>query len=179
MALSDEDLKKEIIDLAARRDIIAASTRYMSGLDRLDGKLVLSAFHPNAYYDVGIMQCSAEAFVDFVLEFLGSFISTQHLLCQNDIVINGDTASGELYFYAWHRIVEDDTQKDLSVAGRYIDEYERRDGDWRITKRCLVTDWSRTDPASDEYFEKAPGLLRGARHGKDFSQTRDWPDSSG
>jgi hypothetical protein len=79
-----------------------------------------------------------------------------------------------VYFYAWHRVTENGEPKDLSVAGRYIDEYACRDGDWRITKRRELIDWARTDAAADGFLAENPILPRGARSGADFGQTRDW-----
>lgn len=169
------DLEAEVRDLAARRDITAALMRYMRGQDRLDRALHLSAFHENAYVDCGLMQGSASEFVDFAQGFLADLEGSQHIIGQVDIDLRGDEASGEVYFYAWHRIREDGEPKDLSVAGRYVDEYACRDGEWRIAKRRELIDWARTDPAADDFLAANPILPRGGRSGTDFSQTRDWP----
>ncbi|RVU05697.1 nuclear transport factor 2 family protein [Novosphingobium umbonatum] len=169
------NLEAEVRDLAARRDIQRALMRYMRGQDRLDPVLHLSAFHADAYVDCGLMQGSAQEFVDFAQGFLADLESSQHIIAQSDIEVNGAVASGEIYFYAWHRLHQDGEAKDLIVAGRYIDEYAERDGDWRIVKRRELIDWARTDPAADGFLAENPHLPRGARRGADFSQTRDWP----
>ena len=41
------------------------------------------------------------------------------------------------------------------VSGRYIDRYECREGDWRISIRQYVIDWSRTS----EYTGHDPNKL--------------------
>lgn len=171
------DLEAEVRDLAARRDITAALMRYMRAQDRLDRELHLSAFHEDSYVDCGLMQGTGREFVDFAQGFLAELEGSQHIIGQVDITLHDDgvSASGEVYFYAWHRISEDGEPKDLSVAGRYIDEYACRNGEWRILKRRELVDWARTDPASDGFFVQNPHLPRGARKGADFSQTRDWP----
>ncbi|MEY2926176.1 MAG: hypothetical protein RL367_653 [Pseudomonadota bacterium] len=174
--MSGFDLEAEVRDLAARRDINDALCRYMRGQDRLDRDLHLSAFHDDAYVDCGLMAGPAHEFVDFAQGFLAELESSQHIIGQVQISINRDNASGEVYFYAWHRISEDGEPKDLSVAGRYVDEYTCKNGQWRISKRREIIDWARTDPASDGFFEANPILPRGKRRGSDFSQTRDWPD---
>lgn len=173
------DHEAELRDLCARRDIHDALCRYMSAQDRLDPQLHLSAFHDDAYVDCGLMAGTAQEFVDFAQGFLGQIEASQHLIGQAQIKVDGDNASGEVYFYAWHRIEEDGQPKDLSVAGRYIDEYACRNGEWRIQKRREIVDWARTDAASDSFFEQNPMLPRGARRGEDFSQTRIWPASTG
>lgn len=169
------NLEAEVRDLAARRDIQRALMRYMRGQDRLDAELHLSAFHEGAYVDCGLMQGTAREFVSFAQGFLADLEGSQHLIAQSDIAVTGDTASGEVYFYAWHRLHQDGEAKDLLVAGRYVDEYARRNGEWRIVKRRELIDWARTDPVADAFLAENPHLPRGARHGQDFSQTRAWP----
>jgi hypothetical protein len=169
------DLEAEVRDLCARRDINDALQRYMRGQDRLDPDLHISAFHDDAWVDCGLMNGTAQEFVDFAQRFLAELESSQHLIGQVRIEMRGDEADGEVYFYAWHRINEDGVPKDLSVAGRYIDLYTLKNGAWRIQKRRELVDWARTDAASDSFFEANPFLPRGKRSGADFSQTRDWP----
>lgn len=169
------DLEAQVRDLAARRDITDAVQRYMRGQDRLDPALHLSAFHDNAYVDCGLMAGNALEFVDFAQGFLADLESSQHIIGQVRIELRGQEADGEVYFYAWHRIAENGEPRDLSVAGRYIDLYTCKNGEWRIQKRREIIDWARTDPASDSFFEANPFLPRGGRRGEDFSQTRDWP----
>ena len=167
------DLEAEIRDLAARRDINAAVQRYMRGLDRLDADLQRSAFHADAVIDCGLMKGGVDEFVTFAQDLLAGMDATHHLLGQVRIEMNGDTAQGECYFQAWHRTAgEDGGVRDLFIAGRYIDDYACRDGEWRISARTLVTDWVKDDPGSLDFFEANPSAPRGARGGADLSQTR-------
>lgn len=171
------DLEAEVRDLAARRDIKDALCRYMRGQDRLDADLHRSAFHPGAFVDCGLMQGTAEEFVDFAQGFLAQLEASQHIIGQVQLDVRGDEASGEVYFYAWHRLIEDGESKDLLVCGRYVDEYACRNGEWRILKRREIIDWARTDPAADGFLADHPEIPRGARRGADFSQTRNWDNS--
>ena len=169
------DAAAELVELRARRQIGDAVKRYMRGQDRLDPVLHRSAFHDGAYVDCGLMHGDADEFVAFAQGFLKDLERSHHIIGQIDITVHDAThASGEVYFYAWHRIEEDGEAKDLSVAGRYVDEYAERGGEWRIVKRRELIDWVRTDPASDGFFEQNPVLPRGKREGADFSQMRDW-----
>ncbi len=170
------DLEKEVRDLAARRDINAAVQNYMRGLDRLDRDLLRSAFHDDAFVDAGLSAGPPDPYCDFCIEVLSGFGASHHLLGQVRIEMTGaDTASGECYFQAWHEAKDEDgSPRDLFISGRYIDEYARRNGEWRIAKRRLITDWVTDDPANHDFFAQ-PGIHRGARRGEDFSQMRDWP----
>jgi len=174
--MSGFDLEAEVRDLAARRDIADACQRYMRGQDRLLPDVQLTAFHDDAYVDCGLYAGSAAGFVDFAQGFLRDLKASQHLIGQQQIEVHGDTADGEVYFMAWHRIVEQGEEKDLFVCGRYVDRYERRDGEWRISKRHELIDWARTDATSDDFMKANAHLLRlGGRGEGDFSVTRDWP----
>ncbi len=169
------DLEAEVRDLAARRDIHDALCRYMRGQDRLDPVLHLSAFHDDAWVDCGLMNGTAAEFVSFAQGFLADLESSQHIIGQVQLDVRGGEASGEVYFYAWHRIPGDEP-KDLSVAGRYVDEYACRNGEWRIRRRREIVDWVRLDPATEgDFYKENPAIPRGGRRGADFSQTRNWP----
>ncbi|MCF8474002.1 MAG: nuclear transport factor 2 family protein [Emcibacter sp.] len=168
------DLELEMRDLCARRDIHDAVCRYMRGLDRLDRVLNLSAFHDDAFVDCGMMKGSAVEFVDFAQGFLKEMLASQHFIGQVDLEIKGEKASGEVYFHAWHRIKEDGVEKDLMVGGRYIDEYACRKGEWRILKRAMIVDWSRTDLEADGFTKGNDAALTGQRGKSDFSYVRHW-----
>ena len=168
------DIEGEERDLCARRDIHDALCRYMRGQDRLDPILHRSAFHDDAWVDCGLMQGSADDFVAFAQGFLADLEGSQHIIGQAQISVNGDAASGEVYFFAWHRVHQDGTPTDLIVAGRYVDEYACKNGDWRISRRREIVDWAKTSPAADGFLADNPLVLAG-RRGTDFSETRDWP----
>jgi SnoaL-like domain len=170
------DLEAEVRDLAARRDITDAVHRYMRGLDRLDPALQRSAFHDGAYVDVGLMAGPVDDFITFGQDMLAAMDATHHFLGQIRLEVNGDTASGECYFQAWHGS-RDETgnPRDLFISGRYIDEYACNNNEWRIVKRKLITDWITDNPANHSFYEANPTTNRGGRRGEDFSEVRNWP----
>lgn len=170
------DLEAEVRDFAARRDINGVVQRYMRGLDRLDPALQRSAFHDDAHVDAGLYSGRPDEFVAFCQQFLGELGASHHLLGQVSIdFTGGHRASGECYFQAWHHSTSDDgSHRDLFIAGRYIDEYACENGEWRIAKRRLITDWVTDSPADHSFFDQ-PGIHRGLRRGHDFSDRRDWP----
>jgi hypothetical protein len=173
--MSKPDAAAELHDLCARRDIYDAVCRYMRGQDRLMPELHRSAFHDDAYVDCGLFAGDAAGFVNFAQGFLANLKSSHHLIGQVQIKVNGSVAYGEVYFIAWHRLVEDGEEKDLIVSGRYVDEYQDRGSGWKIAKRRELIDWARTDPAADGFLREAKGLVLGARRDDDFSNQRNWP----
>jgi len=173
--MSKLDAAAELHDLCARRDIHDAVCRYMRGQDRLMPELHRSAFHDDAYVDCGLFAGDAAGFVNFAQGFLANLKSSHHLIGQVQLKVNGSVAYGEVYFIAWHRLVEDGMEKDLIVSGRYVDEYQDRGTGWKIAKRRELIDWARTDPAADGFLHEAKGLVLGARRDEDFSNQRNWP----
>ena len=165
-------------DYAARRAITDALHRYMRGLDRFDAALQRSAFHDDAFIDCGLMKGSADAFTSFAQDFLGDMEASHHFLGQVRIEIHdSENASGECYFQAWHGIRDEaGNPRDLFVAGRYIDEYSYKNGAWRISRRKLITDWVKNDPADHSFYAANPDINRAGRRGADFSEQRNWPE---
>jgi len=170
------DIEREVRDLAARRDIGKAIFAYMRGQDRLDRELQRTAFHDDADVDCGLLRGGPDAYTDFAQGFLANLVASQHLVGQVDldVDVHKGTATGEVYFLAWHRQLIDGRDEDLIMAGRYVDEYEYRDGRWAISRRRELIDWARTDPASDAILQEMTAIHLSGRKGKDFSQTRDW-----
>lgn len=156
-------LRREVADLAARRDIHKALNAYMRGQDRLLPEVQRSAFHDDAWVDCGLFAGRASDFIDFAQGFLAACDASQHLIGQVDIKLEGDKATGEVYFIAHHRITENGEKKDLFVAGRYHDEYEDRGDGWKIARRKEIVDWARTDAAADAFLRDQVGLNLAAR----------------
>jgi hypothetical protein len=170
------NIETEIRDLAARRDIGKAIFAYMRGQDRLDPALQRSSFHDDADVDCGLLRGGPDAYTDFAQGFLADLVGSQHVVGQVDLEVDATagTASGEVYFFAWHRLIEDGAPKDLLMAGRYIDEYSCRNGKWAIQRRRELIDWARKDPATDAILADMPLIHLSGRAGRDFSQTLDW-----
>ncbi|MBC2668988.1 nuclear transport factor 2 family protein [Novosphingobium piscinae] len=170
------DAEAALRDYVARRDITDAVQRYLRGLDRLDPDLVRSAFTADAWVDCGLMAGPAETFVPFAMELLGAMEANQHLMGQLRIELHDEfRASGEVYFQAWHASRDESgAPRDLFIAGRYVDEYACDNGEWKIHRRHLITDWTRDEPADRSVLE-APTTNRGGRSGEDFSERRNWP----
>ena len=110
-----------VIDKQEIRDL---SGTYMRGLDRLQRDLIVSVFHDDARTDYGFFKGNREEFADFAIGALKDHHANHHLIGQTNIDIEGDVAFGEVYFQAFHRIVEDGEEKDLFISGRYVTEKE-------------------------------------------------------
>lgn len=141
-----------IVDLAAL---------YMRGLDRLDGVLLEAQFWPEAACEYGIFSGSPADFAAFCMAALKDHDRNHHMLGQHLIdLASADEAYGEVYYQAYHRTTDAAGEKrDLVIAGRYVDRYERRAGVWKIAYRSELVDWLRDDPASDAMLAAAPFII--------------------
>ena len=131
--------------------ITDALLRYTRGIDRLDGELVASAFHPGAQcIDYGADPMSIEDFVTYAIPRLGSaYTATQHRVSNIaiDVADDGQSAVAEAYVLAFHTRDLDDGSTELhTFNGRYVDHFTVVDGDWRIATRHLRVDWTRVEP---------------------------------
>jgi hypothetical protein len=139
----------------------------MRGLDRLDPALLRSVFAADATTHYGSFQGGADEMPEMAMRALSAYQATQHFLGQINLAIDGDTATGEVYFQAFHQHATDGF--DRFICGRYIDRYERRGESWLMTHRTEVVDWTRTEPSAEEYFAKRPETVRGMRDPSDLS----------
>ena len=160
-----------IDELIAKQDIYELIARYMRGLDRLDADLLRSVFHEDGWCEYGICNAPPFEFVDFAMGALKDHEANQHMIGNVLIDVEGDQAYGEVYFNAYHKVKAESGFNDLTIAGRYLDRYERRDGVWKIAYRSEVADWSRTEPTRDTFFDEAPQSLRGGRQDDAVYQT--------
>lgn len=137
---------------------------YMRGLDRLEGALLEAQFWPEARCEYGIFAGSPADFAAFCMAALKDHARNHHMLGQHLIDFTGpDEAYGEVYYQAYHRVHDEaGAARDLVIAGRYVDRYERRAGVWKIAYRSELVDWLRDDPASDAMLADAPFII-GAR----------------
>jgi hypothetical protein len=146
---------------------------YMRGQDRLIPDLHRSVFHDDATTDYGDgYRGDADGFVAFAQGVLKPHLANHHMIGQVRIDFEtADLAFGEVYFQAFHRVVEDGEEADLWVSGRYIDRYERRAGVWKIAHRSELADFVRKEPAADRI--EGLSLPMGSRAPDDLSCRRE------
>jgi hypothetical protein len=154
-------------DRVAIEDVLSV---YCRGIDRLDEALVAAAYWPDAREDHGIFKGSAKEFAPWIVKFLDdTYRSTVHRLGQSYLQVAGQRATAETYFSSLHHLRIEESGNFEAVDGRYIDEFQRRDGIWRISSRVVVLDFIRHFAADVPDIAKLPGLTFGQRGPGDFS----------
>ncbi|HJM27510.1 MAG: nuclear transport factor 2 family protein [Acidimicrobiales bacterium] len=135
-----------------RVEIIDCLLSYTRGIDRLDEDCVIAAFHPGAVlHNYGPDPMVIEEFVTYALPSLRKrYEATQHRVSNIRVEMDDKRALVESYVLAFHVESSDEGKKLHTFNGRYVDEFERRNGHWKINKRSLRNDWSKVESISEE-----------------------------
>jgi len=138
--------------LLAERDIRTSMGRYCRGVDRADAEILASAYWPDAFDDHVAWQGKASDLVPWLVGAMHGFNVSFHMIGQSNIVFRSPTeAEVETYFINYlspKRAAQGSS--DIFQCGRYLDLFTRRDREWRIAHRNVVTDAMRDiGPAPD------------------------------
>src|SRR5580693_423530 len=131
---------RTLLDRAQIHDVLM---RYSRGVDRGVGELVMSVFHPDAALDMGRGPIAPAALAEGIAKMTAT--GTMHFIGNEYVEVDGDTAYSETYFISYATITDSGQSATRSRGGRYLDRFERRDGQWKIARRVLVDEWSRLD----------------------------------
>jgi hypothetical protein len=146
-------LDPQVRYLKDRRDIFDVAKRYTRGADRHDKELARSAFWPEARISFGTPM-GRDDYIDWEERELAGYAAHQHHVTGQTIEVDGDTAHVESYLIYF--LVPRDRTADVAGpaslgraltsektrlgSGRYIERWERRNGEWRILVREYVED---------------------------------------
>jgi hypothetical protein len=141
------DNAKRLQELLDKQDIYEVLCRYCRGVDRMDRELTDSCFWPGAIdIHVGKEKFSTgtvEEFFDSEWEGFKEFTASQHHLCNHLSQVDGDKAVAETYQFSlyWKKPGTEPT-RNVFNSNRYVDRFEKRDGEWRIIHRQLIRNFS-------------------------------------
>jgi len=164
------NLRRELEQLRGHEHIRTCVCAYARALDRLDRELLARQFWPDATVDYGtFFQGPAREFIDVAMRFQGSMRDTHHLVGNVLVSLEGARASAESYVQASHVLLQDGERVQLLVGARYLDRFELRGGEWRLSYRTEVLDWGRWLPVSERWFEENREMPKGLRSRADLS----------
>ena len=152
---------QELLDKQAISEILQKYSRTMDWLDE-DGQA--SCYWPDAHVDFGFFSGRADEFVPMVMVHEQKAVKRWHLVTGEIIKINGKKAEVESYGISTGSSGNDSPSN--MYGGRYLDEFEKRNGEWRISKRMYILDWKKsyTDLSQEAIIEG------GALHTPDISK---------
>ncbi len=147
--------------LSAHIEIHQALVVYCRGVDRGDPALIRQAFFPDGIDEHGPFTGLGWELADRLAYHPGEEPDAggQHQLLNVYIELDSpDRARVESYVMAHHPVRDaNGTDRMLIFAGRYLDRFECRDGEWKIARRKVVCDWHTYTDISDPMPGYPPG----------------------
>lgn len=144
--------------LSDRMQIQDVMNRWCRAVDRLDFDAIRSIFHPDAIDRHGPFNGDVEGLIEWIRKRHAKIPFSSHQI--SNILIefaDQDVALVETYVRTIQRYPADAKENlaqlsggaagteghgaDLFTSSRYIDKFERRNGEWRIAQRNLIQDW--------------------------------------
>jgi hypothetical protein len=133
-------LTQELGYLRDRQAILDCLKRYTRGADRHDVELIKSAFWPDASISYG-KPISVEEFAKWGNSLhAAKYVQNQHHITGQTVDIQGNIAHVESYVIYFLLSGEKTTGTNTIGSGRYIEQYEKRNGEWRIKIREYIPD---------------------------------------
>jgi hypothetical protein len=137
-----EQLQRDVQVLKDRLAIQDCLMRHCRGVDRHDAELMSSCYHPDAVVKHG----NSDSYIsgaDYgtwsnTAHESGRFALHAHQITNMTCELDGDVAYTESYVITM--FLHPDHQRTSMVTGRYLDRFERRDGEWRIAMRRAFLD---------------------------------------
>ena len=130
---------QELLDRKACEDVLL---RYGRTLDWLDASGQQACFWPDAEIDYGFFQGSGSDWVPVVMSVEADAPRRWHISTGIMVQVDGDIARSECYGLSVGTAENEQGELvDTMFGGRYLDELEKRDGTWRISKRRYIADW--------------------------------------
>jgi len=146
----DKDLAARVEAALAKQDIHKLICGQARGTDRGDAALLNSLFHPGATINAGVFEGPAEEFCKMIVEFTAATPAMSHTVNNEWIEVRGDKAIAETYVIAYAKQPDGDDYLDQFTGGRYLDQFEKRDGAWKYVHRTFVMDWQTSEPTTDQ-----------------------------
>lgn len=154
-----------------RQEIEHVLKLYCRAIDRCDLELLKTVYHPDGTDDHGSFSGNAMEFADIIIPSLrDGILDGMHTVTHCTIDVEGDFATSESYYWAYQRAHGGeeavsaffgpdyaakakadgtiDQYQDYYCGGRYIDLFERRNGQWKILRRKITNEWNDIRPSN-------------------------------
>lgn len=179
---STENRIQDLLDKEAIRDVINHLGR---SLDRMDRGLMRSTYWPEAieehqdpefpvFFTDANKSPAPATYNFFACQAMAGFATlrtTQHRISNVIIdLVDENSANVESYVWAFHLVGEQDKAREVTLFGRMMFNFEKRNDEWRILRRLTVFDWFTNVPATgnfaDGYMDKFKGTRDTNQDGK-------------
>ncbi len=143
-ATSGVALETRLAELEDKLAITDLLYQYATGLDSRDWDLLRECFTEDGvadFLEFGGVNEGQDAIVELCSGVLSGLDSSQHLIGNPRVTVDGDRAEAVCYFQAQHVFVSPAGGSTYLVGGRYEDRLRRCADGWRIEHRTLHCSW--------------------------------------
>jgi len=182
--MRDDNAAYSSARIADRMEIQDVIYRWCRAVDRLDFDAMRTVFHPDAVDHHGPFDGPVEDLIEWIRSRHRGIPFSMHQVGNMLIEFAGsDVALVETYVRTTQRYPAESMQSldqltggqqgsfecgaDLFTCSRYVDRFERRNGEWRISERTLVQDWKQVVPVAPGAPKPQPGWAVGRRDRQD------------
>lgn len=144
-----QTLQAQLDLLQAKQDLLELNARYCEGVDRGERDTLTALWWPEGTIDFGLFDGPGAEFAELIGAPNPALEVNFHFASNQRFEIDGERANGRSYVIGKTCMVgEDGARTEQMVGGRYLDKYERRQGQWRFLKRLFVIDWISCGPST-------------------------------
>ena len=166
-----KQLRDTVQYLKDRQEILDCIIREGRGRDRHDTALTASAYWEDGADEHGPVVTPALHYPERAnAGHAAAFSATSHNITNHSCEIDGDTAYCETYVVGGLLSLDQKTCR--IVPGRYVDQLERRNGEWKILLRRTLIDMAIEGDASWLESPALAGFLKGLWSKEDPSYQR-------
>jgi len=154
------------LDVLAIREQLA---EYFRALTKRDTARAQAVFHADAHEQHGPIAGNAHELTAEIVGNLGADRATVRHCIDAWVDVDGDAALSEA---GWIYIARTDAE-DQFYAGRYLDRWERRAGEWKIAARLATVDlWRFEAPSPRPFVAGAEAILEFSGRGFEDPEVR-------
>ena len=144
-------------DVADQIELRRLVDRYAIAIDRRDTATLAGLFVPDGGIDVHlagrpepVARLRGEAGMGRLVDALGIYADTLHLVANFVPTVEDDTATATTYCVAHHWFVSEEESFDERLYVVYDDRFLRTPDGWRFTVRGIRRRWTETTPAGQK-----------------------------
>ena len=128
-------MNPELENLLAVRAIEQAVIGFARAMDAHDWETLRAILSDDVVAEMGTGRLEGpQAIIDLIRSYLDRCGTTQHLIGNIVVTVDGDRATSRAYVHDSH-LPPDNASEVFFTLGDYHDRWERRDGCWRLVER--------------------------------------------
>ena len=149
-------------ELEARTAIEDQLKRFARAVDRQDWRLARELYHDGAFDDHGFFKGPPDAFLAHIARM---HEAQQHSMHFNTNVLIEFRAKDRAFVETYVLVLQRFGDRRVTASARYLDRFEKRNGEWRVAHRTLVFGDMVSEPMAEP--PRFPPEFAVQKHGMD------------